>query len=72
MYCGFLLGRGSVPGFFQPAHSVRQVQTTMTVYRVNLMQTDAADLTSVDCGIAINLTKQALVSKVDLMVCRWR
>ncbi|KAF5814169.1 hypothetical protein HanRHA438_Chr03g0118681 [Helianthus annuus] len=28
--------------------------------------------TSVDCGIAINPTKQVLVSKVDLMVCRWR
>ncbi|KAM0063953.1 putative Late embryogenesis abundant protein, LEA_2 subgroup [Helianthus debilis subsp. tardiflorus] len=96
MYRGIPLGRGSVPGFFQPAHSVRQVQTTVTVDRVNLMQTDAADLVkdalvndrvelrilgdisaeirilgltspsvqaSVDCGIAISPTKQALVSK---------
>ncbi|KAI7736291.1 hypothetical protein M8C21_024489, partial [Ambrosia artemisiifolia] len=44
MYRGIPLGRGSVPGFYQPAHSVRQVQTTVTVDRVNLMQADAADL----------------------------
>ncbi|KAL4588490.1 hypothetical protein LXL04_001381 [Taraxacum kok-saghyz] len=44
MYRGIPLGRGKVPGFFQPAHSVRQVQTTVTVDRVNLLQTDAADL----------------------------
>ncbi|XP_076940927.1 uncharacterized protein LOC143610292 [Bidens hawaiensis] len=44
MYRGIPLGRGTVPGFYQPAHSVRQVQTTVTVDRVNLMQADAADL----------------------------
>ncbi|XP_023730600.1 uncharacterized protein LOC111878319 [Lactuca sativa] len=44
MYHGIPLGRGTVPGFFQPAHSIREVQTTVTVDRVNLLQTDAADL----------------------------
>ncbi|CDO97513.1 unnamed protein product [Coffea canephora] len=44
MYRGIPLGRGTVPGFYQPAHSVRQVQTTIAVDRVNLLQTDAADL----------------------------
>ncbi|KAI3770295.1 hypothetical protein L6452_01422 [Arctium lappa] len=44
MYRGIPLGRGTVPGFYQPAHSVRQVQTTVTVDRVNLLQADAADL----------------------------
>ncbi|KAI3525599.1 hypothetical protein L2E82_01755 [Cichorium intybus] len=44
MYRGIPLGRGTVPGFYQPAHSVRQVQTTVSVDRVNLLQTDAADL----------------------------
>lgn len=38
------MGRGVVPGFYQPAHSIRQVQTTVTVDRVNLLQADAADL----------------------------
>ncbi|KAI3815410.1 hypothetical protein L1987_15077 [Smallanthus sonchifolius] len=44
MYRGIPLGRGIVPGFYQAAHSVRQVQTTVTVDRVNLMQADADDL----------------------------
>lgn len=44
MYRGIPLGRGIVPGFYQPAHSVRRVQTTISVDRVNLLQADAADL----------------------------
>ncbi|KAM7474657.1 hypothetical protein LguiB_021900 [Lonicera macranthoides] len=44
MYRGIPLGRGTVPGFYQPAHSVRQVATTVAVDRVNLMQADAANL----------------------------
>ncbi|KAK9287490.1 hypothetical protein L1049_015911 [Liquidambar formosana] len=44
MYRGIPLGRASVPGFYQPAHSVRQVETTVAVDRVNLLQADAADL----------------------------
>ncbi|KAK1440316.1 hypothetical protein QVD17_06141 [Tagetes erecta] len=96
MYRGIPLGRGTVPGFYQPAYSVRQVQTTVIVDRVNLLQTDAVDLVrdatvndrvelrilgdvnakirilgltspsvqaSVDCGIAISPSKQALVYK---------
>ncbi|XP_076960255.1 uncharacterized protein LOC143636575 [Bidens hawaiensis] len=96
MYRGIPLGRGTVPGFFQPAHSVRQIQTTVIVDRVNLMQADAADLikdatvndrvelkimgdvnakirilglnspsvqASIDCGIAISPSKQALIYK---------
>ncbi|XP_076919742.1 uncharacterized protein LOC143580660 [Bidens hawaiensis] len=96
MYRGVPLGRGTVPGFFQPAHSVRQIQTTVIVDRVNLMQADAADLikdatvndrvelkimgdvnakirilglnspsvqASIDCGIAISPSKQALIYK---------
>ncbi|XP_076939344.1 uncharacterized protein LOC143608002 [Bidens hawaiensis] len=96
MYRGIPLGRGTVPGFFQPAHSIRQIQTTVIVDRVNLMQADAADLikdatvndrvelkimgdvnakirilglnspsvqASIDCGIAISPSKQALIYK---------
>ncbi|KAF8377003.1 hypothetical protein HHK36_030375 [Tetracentron sinense] len=44
MYKGIPLGRASVPGFFQPAHSVRQVETTVALDRVNLLQADATDL----------------------------
>nr|XP_043626648.1 NDR1/HIN1-like protein 10 [Erigeron canadensis] len=44
MYRGIPLGRGTVAGFYQPAHSVRQVQTTVSVDRVNLLQADASDL----------------------------
>ncbi|KAI5661484.1 hypothetical protein M9H77_20807 [Catharanthus roseus] len=44
MYRGIPLGRGIVPGFYQPAHSVRRVETTIAVDRVNLLQADAADL----------------------------
>ncbi|XAR49409.1 hypothetical protein NMG60_11032604 [Bertholletia excelsa] len=44
MYRGIPLGRGTVPGFYQPAHSVRRVETTITVDRVSLLQADAADL----------------------------
>lgn len=44
MYRGIPLGKASVPGFFQQAHSVRQVVATIAVDRVNLMQADAADL----------------------------
>ncbi|KAK6143738.1 hypothetical protein DH2020_024086 [Rehmannia glutinosa] len=44
MYRGIPLGRGTIPGFDQPAHSVRRIQTAIVVDRVNLMQADAADL----------------------------
>ncbi|KAK4424367.1 hypothetical protein Salat_1630100 [Sesamum alatum] len=44
MYRGIPLGRGVVPGFFQPAHSVRRIETTIVVDRFNLLQADAADL----------------------------
>ncbi|CBI20000.3 unnamed protein product, partial [Vitis vinifera] len=44
MYRGIPLGKGVVPGFYQPAHSVRQVETTVAVDRANLLQADAADL----------------------------
>ncbi|KAL0348277.1 UNVERIFIED_CONTAM: hypothetical protein Sangu_1055500 [Sesamum angustifolium] len=44
MYRGIPLGRGVVPGFFQPAHSVRRIETAIVVDRVNLLQADAADL----------------------------
>ncbi|KAL2460477.1 Late [Abeliophyllum distichum] len=44
MYRGIPLGRGIVPGFYQPAHSVRKVETTVAVDRVNLLQTDASNL----------------------------
>ncbi|XP_057540660.1 NDR1/HIN1-like protein 13 [Amaranthus tricolor] len=44
MYKGIPLGRGVVPGFYQPAHSVKNVETVVTVDRVNLMQADASDL----------------------------
>jgi hypothetical protein len=39
-YRGIPIGRGTVPGFYQPAHSVRRVATTVSVDRVNLIQGD--------------------------------
>lgn len=44
MYRGIPLGRASVPGFVQDPHSQRQVDATIAVDRVNLLQADAADL----------------------------
>lgn len=44
MYRGIPLGRASVPGFYQGAHTVRQVEASFAVDRVNLLQADAADL----------------------------
>ncbi|KAJ4966007.1 hypothetical protein NE237_017856 [Protea cynaroides] len=44
MYRGVPLGVATVPGFYQPSHSVRQVETTVVVDRINLLQTDAEDL----------------------------
>ncbi|XP_073063913.1 NDR1/HIN1-like protein 13 [Primulina eburnea] len=42
MYRGIPLGRGAVPGFYQPAHNVRLVETTIVVGQVNLIQANAA------------------------------
>ncbi|PIN03821.1 hypothetical protein CDL12_23649 [Handroanthus impetiginosus] len=44
MYRGIPLGRATVPGFYQPAHSVRRIEIAIAVDRVNLLQADAADL----------------------------
>lgn len=44
MYRGVPLGRGIVPGFYQAAHSKKNVQTTVSVDRVNVLQADATDL----------------------------
>ncbi|GAB4831626.1 hypothetical protein Ancab_005638 [Ancistrocladus abbreviatus] len=44
MYRGIPLGEGKVAGFYQPAHSVREVETIVAVDRVNLQQADATDL----------------------------
>ncbi|XP_057803887.1 uncharacterized protein LOC131019390 [Salvia miltiorrhiza] len=44
MYRGIPLGRGGVPGFYQPAHSVRRIECVIVVDRVSLLQADAADL----------------------------
>ncbi|KAL0365093.1 UNVERIFIED_CONTAM: hypothetical protein Sangu_0606900 [Sesamum angustifolium] len=44
MYRGIPLGRGTVPGFYQPAHSIRRIETTISVDRVSLLQADAPDL----------------------------
>ncbi|XP_051147376.1 uncharacterized protein LOC127262635 [Andrographis paniculata] len=44
MYRGIPLGRATVPGFYQPAHSVRRFDATVAVDRVNLLQADASDL----------------------------
>lgn len=38
------MGKASVPGFYQGAHSVRNVEATIAVDRANLMQADAASL----------------------------
>ena len=44
MYRGIPLGKASVPGFYQEAHSTRNVEATIAVDRANLMQADAADI----------------------------
>ncbi|XP_074312743.1 uncharacterized protein LOC141648157 [Silene latifolia] len=44
MYRGVPLGRGTVAGFYQAAHSVKNTDTVVSVDRVNLMEADAADL----------------------------
>ncbi|XP_030539327.1 uncharacterized protein LOC115747337 [Rhodamnia argentea] len=44
MYKGIPLGKASVPGFYQEAHSERQVVATIAVDRFNLLQADASDL----------------------------
>ncbi|KAL3638147.1 hypothetical protein CASFOL_018017 [Castilleja foliolosa] len=44
MYRGIPLGRGTVPAFYQPAHTLTRVATTIVVDRVSLLQADAADL----------------------------
>ncbi|XP_021910062.1 uncharacterized protein LOC110823874 isoform X2 [Carica papaya] len=44
MYRGIPLGKASVPGFYQEAHSTRNVEAIIAVDRVNLLQADAADL----------------------------
>uniref|UniRef100_A0A7N0ZRR8 Late embryogenesis abundant protein LEA-2 subgroup domain-containing protein n=1 Tax=Kalanchoe fedtschenkoi TaxID=63787 RepID=A0A7N0ZRR8_KALFE len=44
IYRGIPLGRAVVPGFYQPAHSERELQTTVVVDRVSLAQADAANL----------------------------
>ncbi|KAJ0800794.1 putative Late embryogenesis abundant protein [Helianthus annuus] len=44
MYRGVPVGRGVVRGFYQAAHSARNVETTVSVDQTNLMQADAAAL----------------------------
>ncbi|KDP43619.1 hypothetical protein JCGZ_16906 [Jatropha curcas] len=44
MYHGIPLGKASVPGFYQEAHSERQVEATISVDRYSLMQANAAEL----------------------------
>ncbi|KAK8626659.1 hypothetical protein V6N13_134292 [Hibiscus sabdariffa] len=44
MYRGIPLGKASIPGFYQEAHSTRNVEATIAVDRANIMQADAADL----------------------------
>lgn len=44
MYGGIPLGKASVPGFYQDAHTTRYVPATIAVDRANLMQADATSL----------------------------
>ncbi|GMJ12653.1 hypothetical protein HRI_004934500 [Hibiscus trionum] len=44
MYRGIPLGKASIPGFYQQAHSTRNVEATIAVDRANIMQADASDL----------------------------
>ncbi|GAB2287679.1 hypothetical protein Dimus_022046 [Dionaea muscipula] len=44
MYKGIPLGEGTVAGFYQAPHSLREVETVVAVDRVNLQQADATDL----------------------------
>ncbi|KAG6792495.1 hypothetical protein POTOM_001645 [Populus tomentosa] len=44
MYSGIPLGKALVPGFYQEAHSQRQVKATISVDRYSLMQAYASDL----------------------------
>ncbi|XP_021624618.1 uncharacterized protein LOC110623904 [Manihot esculenta] len=44
MYHGIPLGKASVPGFYQEAHSELQVEATISVDRYSLIQANAVDL----------------------------
>lgn len=44
MYRGIPLGRATVPGFYQPAHSVERFDATIAVDRVTILESVAADL----------------------------
>ncbi|KAJ9174583.1 hypothetical protein P3X46_013218 [Hevea brasiliensis] len=44
MYHGIPLGKALVPGFYQEAHSERQVEATISVDRYSLLQANAAEL----------------------------
>ncbi|VVB03699.1 unnamed protein product [Arabis nemorensis] len=58
MYGGIPLGKATVAGFYQDAHSTRNVEATISVDRVNLMQ-----------GYAANLVRDAsLNDRVELTV----
>ncbi|KAF6155505.1 hypothetical protein GIB67_017860 [Kingdonia uniflora] len=44
MYGGVPLGVANVPGFYQPAHSIRSIETAVVVDHVNLVEADATDI----------------------------
>ncbi|XP_077213399.1 late embryogenesis abundant (LEA) hydroxyproline-rich glycoprotein family [Tasmannia lanceolata] len=44
MYKGVPLGKATVPSFYQPANSVRTVETRVSVDKVDVMQANALDL----------------------------
>ncbi|XWS40303.1 hypothetical protein CRYUN_Cryun18bG0128900 [Craigia yunnanensis] len=76
MYCGIPLGKASVPGFYQEAHSIRNVEATIAIDRANLivlgdvgakirvLDFDSPGVqVSVDCAIVISPRKQSLTYK---------
>ncbi|KAL6645828.1 hypothetical protein ACP70R_017436 [Stipagrostis hirtigluma subsp. patula] len=58
MYHGVPLGVAAVPGFEQPAHSTRLLQTRVIVDRFNVLQADAQDL----------MRDAAIYDRVDLRI----
>uniref|UniRef100_A0A0A9DJJ7 Late embryogenesis abundant protein LEA-2 subgroup domain-containing protein n=1 Tax=Arundo donax TaxID=35708 RepID=A0A0A9DJJ7_ARUDO len=58
MYHGVPLGVAAVPGFEQPAHSTRLLQTRVIVDRFNVLQADAQDL----------VRDAAIYDRVDLRI----
>ena len=66
MYRGIPLGEALVPGFYQEAHNVIQVEVTIVVNRINLQQADATNLVRDAC--LNNCVELRVLSDVDAKI----